>query len=129
MYDKLCSLHSSPSANHNIFLHFPPQLSLATFLLVWFSLFALCSLLRSPAVRDDPESVWIIQAISRFCQLCSTVAPVWEEAVASSAGLLRMGRVHYDRQQTLGRRLNVRLKINIRRTFCIFLFQTQGENL
>jgi hypothetical protein len=83
---------------------------------------------RALAVRDDPESVWIIQAISRFCQLCSTVAPVWEEAVASSAGLLRMGRVHYDRQQTLGRRLNVRRKINNWRTFCIFLFQMQGEN-
>jgi hypothetical protein len=61
-----------------------------------------------PTVRDDPESVWIVQAISRFCQLCTAVAPVWEEAVANSAGLLRMGRVHYDRQQTLGRRLNVR---------------------
>jgi hypothetical protein len=78
----------------------------------------------TPTVRDDPESVWIVQAISRFCQLCTAVAPVWEEAVASSAGLLRMGRVHYDRQQTLGRRLNVR-RNRVRGDFSAFYYKME----
>jgi hypothetical protein len=59
-------------------------------------------------VSQDPHNVWIIQFISRFCHGCKAMAAAWEQAVADSAGLVRMGRIHYDNQQSLVRRFTLR---------------------
>eukprot|EP00455_Lapot_gusevi_P009993 TRINITY_DN1449_c0_g1_i3.p1 TRINITY_DN1449_c0_g1~~TRINITY_DN1449_c0_g1_i3.p1 ORF type:complete len:532 (-),score=90.65 TRINITY_DN1449_c0_g1_i3:316-1911(-) len=54
------------------------------------------------------DKLWLIQIYSRWCTVCKTIAPAWEEAVQSLRGYAKTGRINYETETSLARRFGPR---------------------
>ena len=79
-------------------------------------------------VEKDSMNVWMIEVVAQWCHVCKRIAPVWEDFILKTKGMVRVGRISHDADPGFTQKLNVRTVPHIFASFKGKLVSLNAKN-